>query len=329
MQKLDSITTKKLSWDKTPLDSRLEFNIKGKNITYTILNSLRRTIQSDIPIYAFTKINITKNTSVFNNNYMRLRLENLPVFGLENKHEIYIPEKKKSEEEEFDEAMGIVPDDIDMDVEESVNTSSLEQITMYVNYKNDTNEIVTVTTEDAKFYFAEKNIKSPYVNPVPIIKLQPNQEISLSAISTLGVEKLSSIFSPVSICTYKEKSDHDYDLILESRGQLTEKRILQVAITNINSQLNKFIKLVPDNKGMEGTIELPNADHTLGNIIADGLNLHSSVSFAGYNMPHPLDNKIVFHYKLESGNIKKVLEDIVSYYENLFTNLEKQVSKLN
>ena len=328
MLKISPIVTKKLSWDKTHLDSRLEWNIKGKNITHTILNSLRRTIQTDIPIYAFNKIKITKNTSVFNNNYMRLRLENLPVFGIVNNKDIYVPEKKKTEEEIFDESMGIVPDDIDMDVDKSVNTSSLEQITMYLNYKNESKGIVSVTTDDAKFYFAEKSIKTPYSNPVPIIKLQPGQEISLSAVSQLGIEKMSSIFSPVSICCYKQKTENDYDFIMESRGQLSEKRILELAIININNQLEKFIKLVPENKGMEGTIVVPNADHTLGNIIADGLNNHSAVHFAGYNMPHPLDNKIVFHYKLETGNIKKVLDEVIAYYQELFTRLNKEITKL-
>ncbi len=328
MLKISPIVTKKLSWDKTYLDSRLEWNIKGKNITHTILNSLRRTIQTYIPIYAFNKIKITKNTSVFNNNYMRLRLENLPVFGIVNNKDIYVPEKKKTEEEIFDESMGIVLDDIDMDVDKSVNTSSLEQITMYLNYKNESKEIVSVTTDDAKFYFAEKSIKTPYNNPVPIIKLQPGQEISLSVVSQLGIEKMSSIFSPVSICCYKQKTENDYDFIMESRGQLSEKRILELAIININNQLEKFIKLVPENKGIEGTIVVPNVDHTLGNIIADGLNNHSAIHFAGYNMPHPLDNKIVFHYKLETGNIKKVLDDVIAYYQELFTRLNKEITKL-
>ena len=56
MEKLSLITVKVSDWDKTPNDSRLEFNIKGNNINNYVMNSIRRTILNDIPIYAFDNI---------------------------------------------------------------------------------------------------------------------------------------------------------------------------------------------------------------------------------------------------------------------------------
>ena len=46
---------------------------------------------------------------------------------------------------------------------------------MYLNTKNKTNNIMTVTTNNAKFYYDEKQIESPYKTHIPIIKLQPGQ----------------------------------------------------------------------------------------------------------------------------------------------------------
>ena len=55
---------------------------------------------------------------------------------------------------------------------------------------------------------------------------------------------------------------------------------------------------------------------------------HSKVKFAGYNLPHPLSKKVHFHYHLEKdGNIKKVMEDVIDYYSELFSNISKLVDK--
>ena len=47
MQKISKIDMKVLEWDKTNQDSRLEVNIKGKNINHVIINSLKRTVQKN------------------------------------------------------------------------------------------------------------------------------------------------------------------------------------------------------------------------------------------------------------------------------------------
>ena len=47
-------------------------------------------------------------------------------------------------------------DNIELNVERNLNTSNLKQFTMYVNAKNKSNDIITVSTSDAKFYYDEK-----------------------------------------------------------------------------------------------------------------------------------------------------------------------------
>jgi DNA-directed RNA polymerase subunit L len=79
----------------------------------------------------------------------------------------------------------------------------------------------------------------------------------------------------------------------------------------------------------EGLIIVHNEDHTLGNLISRGMQLHKQVKFAGYNLPHPLSKKVHFHYQLEKdGNIKKVLQDVVNYYSELFGEISKLVDKI-
>ena len=203
---------------------------------------------------------------------------------------------------------------------------------MYINNKNKTKEITTVTSNDAKFYYDEKLIPSPYKTPIPIVKLQPNQEIAFSAISKLGTEEIDAMYSAVCICTYKQINENEFNFIIESRGQISEKRIIHVAIINIEKKLNNFIKLLNDTMHNieidknSGLIIVNNEDHTLGNIISRGMQQHKSITFAGYNMPHPLGKKVHIHYNLkDKSDVKDVIKDVVDYYLEIFSNIKKNL----
>jgi DNA-directed RNA polymerase subunit L len=334
MLKLNKISINIIDKQTELGESRLEFNIKGDNINYIIMNTIRRTIMNDIPIYAFDEFKFDKNNSVFHNNYLKLRLRHMPVWGIENN--IEFKETKETVNNNIDdEGEGeYQPDNIELEVEKKLDSSSLKQMNMYINAKNKTNNIVDITTNDAKFYFGEKQIQSPYKVPIPIVKLQHGQEIAFSSITRLGTEEENAMFSPINVVAYKQINDTEFNFFLESRGQLTEKRILQVALLNIERKIRNFIKLLiednnsKDNKKLEGLVIINKEDHTLGNLIARGLQQHDLISFAGYNLPHPLAKKVHFHYKLKKeGNIKKIFEQVVEYYSDLFSEIKKQVDK--
>ena len=144
------------------------------------------------------------------------------------------------------------------------------------------------------------------------------------------------MYSAVCIGAYKILDSNTFEFIIESRGQITEKRILQVALINIEKQLKNFIKLLKDDsskikldeKNNEGMIIVNNEDHTLVNLIARGIQMHKKISFAGYNLPHPRVKKVHFHYKHEDGaNIIKIIEDVVDYYSEIFSDIKKAVDK--
>jgi DNA-directed RNA polymerase subunit L len=199
---------------------------------------------------------------------------------------------------------------------------------MYVDTTNNTDNIISVTTKEAKFYLREKSIPSPYENDIQLIKLQPKQTIKMSCITELNIEEENSIYSPVTVCYFQKNSENDYDFILESRGQLNELEILSIMYDNIINQLDIFYDLIPDIKDMEGKISFNNAEHTLGNIVSEGLQNHNDVLFGGYNMPHPLDNKIVITYKLQKNNIKSVMKDVIDKYKKIFSDINSKLVKL-
>ena len=67
------------------IDDALQFNIQ--NVDVSIINGLRRTILSNIETLVFKgtndSINIIKNSTKFNNEYMKHRLMNIPIFNNE------------------------------------------------------------------------------------------------------------------------------------------------------------------------------------------------------------------------------------------------------
>jgi DNA-directed RNA polymerase subunit L len=338
MQKVNKINVKLINKEEDLGNTRLEFKLAGSNINYIVANTIRRLTLSCVPIYAFNEFKFDKNTSVFHNNYLKLRLRNMPVWGIDNTVEFMDTVKETVVNEEKDYNYNEEEDDVVIDVDKQLNSSTLKQLTMYVTAKNKTNEITTVTTADAKFYCDEKQITTPYKVGIPIVKLQPGQEIAFSAITQLGVEEKDTMFTPVCISVYKQVKEDEFDFVIESRGQITEARIIEVALINVERKLKNIIKLMNEKKSEEtikkiemetdGMIVLFNEDNTMGNLISRGLQQHNSVEFAGYNLPHPLAKKVNIHYKLKSGaSIKKVMEDVIEYYIELFEEISKIFSK--
>ena len=327
MDKVKTIKVKKISESKELGNSSLSLKLQGDNVNYTILNSLRRVSMSQIPIYAFTKFKFNKNTSVFNNNYLKLYISNIPIWNIKNDLE-KVPEKKQEEtkEIEFSESTGLVNDSlIDSNEEENLDSTSLDNLTMFINYKNTTGSVYTVSTDDAQFYYNENKIKSPFPMKVPIVKLQNDQEINFSAITDVSTEDEDAIFSPVTIFTWKELNDNEFDMTLESRGQLTEKRIVKLSCKLIVSMLQDFFQKMPNNQGLEGEIVIPNQDHTLGNLLAQGITNHDKSEYAAYYIKHPLKKEIVVKYKLKSSNLKTVIGDVITYYSKVFGEISKLI----
>jgi DNA-directed RNA polymerase alpha subunit len=327
MDKLSEIEYEIILYNEDQGNSKLEINIKGKNINYIIINTIRRAILTYVPIYAFTEFNFTANESIFTKNQIKLRIKNLPVWGIINNID-KIENQKKIEKENFieEDDFNNIEDNIDLENNNNLNSSSLNQLTMYIDYKSSGKEITTVTTDHAKFYYDGKNIESPYKVPIPIVKLQPDQIITFSALTTLGNEKENTIFSPVSVCYYKENSENNLNFIIESRGQINEKRILDVAIINIINTIELISKMIPENESsIEGEIILDGENNTIGNLLSYGLQNHKHIKFAGYNVPHLLQEKIIIHYELIDikYNIKNIFNDVIIYFIELFNQLLK------
>ena len=326
MNKVGQINLKKTEYDDSFLNSRLELKISGNDIDHIIVNTLRRICLTNIPIYIYNKFDFVENTSIFNNNYIKLRFRNIPVLGIESSSPFYDDNKKEDETKEDDSSMLNI-DDISLETNYDVSSSNLKQLTLYLDKKNETKNIIIVGTDDCKFYYKEKEIKSPYKTNIPLIKLQNGQTIKMTAISEIGIEKNDAIYSPASVLYFTKNDENSYNFIIESRGQLKEDVIFKYGIDNVLNQLEELktdINDLNDIKKQKGTIEINNYDHTMGNLISQGLRKHKDVQYAGYSMPHLLEDKINIKFQITKGNIKSIIIDVIDYYIDVFKNLKSK-----
>jgi DNA-directed RNA polymerase subunit L len=255
------------------------------------MNTLRRTIMELIPIYAFDKndIDITKNTSIYNNDYMRIRLCQFPVIGILNNYDTI----NRSAELEYEANISTFEKKVEdlsiLEQKELIEkTEKSKNFTMYVNIKNTTNEILNVTTDElyTKFYYNAEIIESPYKQKLLIIKLKPGEEFRCTTISTLNIGLKGSHYMPNSVCTFSEpifesnksdsesdseskteiKTNLEYKFNLESLKQISEKEIIIRACAIIDIKLNNFLNILTK-KIIEYKSELYCDDFNLDNKI--------------------------------------------------------------
>ena len=331
------------------------FTINGKDINYIILNTLRRVILTLVPTFAFDPENIIieTNSSVYNNDYMKLRLSSMPLINPS-----YDPNKM------------IIKNDSSilykvLELEEEANTPNYEnkntltkeeetkkkenlkkildnlQISIYA--KNDTSDIISITTDSVKFTVDNKQIKSIYPNPILILKLKPEQsrlhikgeEFKASCISSLNIPLKNASYLSC-LCSYEEVDPNKFELKICSFRQISEETIVNHACKIIIMKLeqikekiiNDIKKINNDEALVEARLIIDNENHTMGNLITRVIQDHPDIEFCGYNVDHLYVNKLTLRYKTNGKSIIDILETSINYLIKLYQHLITQIEKL-
>jgi DNA-directed RNA polymerase subunit L len=260
----------------------LILGIKGSKINNIILNTLRRVIMELVPVFSFDKknIDISKNTSIYNNDYMRLRLSQWPIHGID----VDINTVERFMELEYEANLSTFEKQIeDLNVleekERLLNAEKSQNFIMSINVKNITNQVYNVTTNDenAKFYYKGKITESPFKRPLLIIKLKPGEEFICTATTTLNIGLKGANCMPTSVCVFSEpeedSNNNEYKFTIESLKQLTEKELIIRACTIINKKMDIFLKVIVE-KISEYKSEKVQDSYNLDNL-EDSLNSNS------------------------------------------------------
>lgn len=310
------------------ISSQLVLEFTGNDINYVIANTLRRVSYDDIPTYAFEYVNIEHNNSkAFDNDYMTVRLRQLPVYDIKN--DLYYLHPKYWQNVDY----------YDKNREKHESEKLIEGT---INVYNNTNELMSVTTREMNYYIDGKQVEYPHRDPdepILLIELLPNQTFKCQMRACLGTGERDSIWFGSKLAFY-ETDDVDPHRILftiESTGQIAEYellvkccRLIKLKLDSIGKEIDNRIKTKEIKIAPIIFIELVNEDHTIGNLINNALQDHHQIAFAGVSKRDHLVKQIRFKMACTDDVDSPIqpLFEVIDYLKDVFTNLEGQFIKL-
>lgn len=310
--------------------------ISGKGVDSIFTNTIIRTIISLCGSYSYNQdnIEIPVNTSDFNNDYMRLRLSNIPIIykdymydTIDNYAETCVDLEKKRKK-----VIGArTPTDVEIMEEKNIQKAKLiNNIHMHVDAKNNGNDILDVTTNNkyTTFYKDGEVIPDIYPREVMIIGLKPGQEIKFTTVADFNIPANSSIYASAIKPGHRHLPNDSWQLNLTSYRQIPERRIVieacKIIIIKINNVKDYILEKINSLKNTtdidySAEIELVNENHTVGEILSRRIRMHNNSKFAGFVMKHPDINNILLEYKTEGATFTKVLQEVVQEIINDYT----------
>lgn len=325
MSKLD-INIKKVGYKKPEgfTSSQLVLEFSGKDINTVIANTLRRVSFDDIPMYAFAYINIEHNNSVFNNDMMRIRIRQLPIYDI--KSNLYYLNPKYWDGVDYN----------DKDREKHEKEISVEGV---INVYNNTNENMNVTTNNMYYYV--EGFQVPYPNrnkdePILIVQLRPNETFKCQVKGCLGVGERDNIWAAAAQSYYDELPDKIL-YTTESCGQMTEFDILIKSCLYVKLKLkgiaNEMKNRIDEKQILPAQtifFEIANEDHTICNLINNSLQDHKQILFSGVSKPDHLVKQMKFKISTIDPKISPTqpLFETIEYLDNVFSELIKQFTSL-
>jgi DNA-directed RNA polymerase subunit L len=326
---MSEIVIKELEYNINKYDnSLLKLEISGTNIAFPIINALRKVCINQIPIYAFhpSKIHILRNSSVFDNSYMKERLSQLPINNFV--HEIKTLALKYYKDVNFTDSKMVKHKDDNNDIE------------LYIKIKNTgVNKLLNVTTNDVRFTINDKiiDISTMYStkSPILLIQLRQGEEFECSMKAILAVGELDSIFNAANVY-YDEITENKYELMIETGGQLNEYEILSRGCEIIIEKLNiirenvtqhQYQIIITENNSM--IIEILNEDYTCGGPINYQLQSLSSVLFSGVTNPDFMQKNILIKFKVDSKYKPiDIFNEAITNTEKIFIKIMNNIKEL-
>lgn len=279
--------------------SILTLKFTGNDVTCKILNTLRRVACNNIPTYAFPSvlINIQENTCVaFNNDYMRTRLEQLPIFDVDS--ELHFLHNKYWKGVNF------------LDTTREKHPKE-KMIQLYLNVHNNSNEIKYITTNDAKCFIDNEQVNifdTKY--PILLVILRPNDTFKCVMNSALAIGDIHTIFCSAANAwhTYEEVPDSDGvmkfksgEINIKTRGNKNEYQLMIDAcdylikkFDDLNLELDRRIKSKEIDNDKTINFVLDGEDHTIGEILNNEFQEHPDIIFSGVSKPDTQISSMLF-----------------------------------
>jgi DNA-directed RNA polymerase subunit L len=296
-------------------DSQLKINIKGNIITPSIVNSIRRSAINKLPMYAFQRNNIIihHNTSIYNNDMMRDRISHIPIYDIDT--------GIVNLERQYWHNIDYTSKDIPKHENDSYT------ITMFLDVTNNTNNVMNVTTNDARYYENNETVHKYDTNyPILLIKLHPTKSFSFTATAKLNIGTSNAIWNSSNACYYEFENENDITLTIESAGQYSEKSIYNKSCEYIIGKLTMYEKAFADKTTdkKQIRIKLQYDDHTIVVPIVHAMQNTNKLKSATYYKESMLDSDMFINVELldsDNSNPYKYLLNATKELKNIYTKL--------
>lgn len=319
-----------------PINSKLILEFTGKEISNEIVNTLRRITMDNIPTYAFAPelIKISDNTTIFDNDMMRKRLSQLPVFNVDLDLDYLDPMYWQG---------------VDFTDPKRPKHEKEKLMEISINVTNDTMENKSITTNDITYYFDGKEEKHHYDRacPILIIQLKPSDTFKCTMKAVLGTGERSNIWAASSLTFYDDHSTDDIKggflekkpdkitFTVESQGMMDEFVIMNKAckfiihkLKTLKSELDARIKSKEIKDAQTIIFELAGEDHTLGNLVNWAFQSHPKIMFSGLAKPDHLIKSVRIKISSEDKSPVPHMFSQIDYLISVYEHIEASISKL-
>ena len=307
-------------------ESELVLNLSGKYINTPVVNCLRRVAFQFVPIYNFCTdtIHINKNTTIFNNDELKLRFTQICLYL-----------KDINIESNIDFLDKIYWKNIDYSNKEYIkHKEDNYKIEMYIDLKNNTDNILNVTTNDCSVYINDEKVDI-FDNEYPelLLKMKPNDEFSCRAKAVLNIGERSNIWSSVRNCFFEILDNNSFNLTIQSMGQIDEKDILIKCCKIIKYKINKINDWVKTQNSKfsdpeYNIFEIIDENHTIGELLTSFLQDHKDIIFCGGSKPDLLLNNYLIKTSTSKNKYLDAKIEVLTSISKLYDDIEKKITKI-
>ena len=312
-----------------------EILLQGRGINASISNAIRRTMVTEIPIMGWhhSEVNIDpegtetyQNYDVIRNNFEQLP----PPYNLDNPFDVQDPHLYLTNEVLTELYSGYVRNRQAGEPEMDLDGRNIQQVEASLRVVNQNAGLRYVTTHDLMLKVDGREVDNYKSRPpVAFYGLRKGEKLTLRAEGILGLSRMSSTFSAVTVPGH-EKLEDGWVIRYTSMGQLTPLSIYKKTLTILRRKteilLGYLREHTMDQEEKDGVVEysvkIYGEDDTIANPISTTLAQSRGVSRAGYLRQHLLERMVEIKWVVDEGNdgaaiMLRVLEYLVALWKKL------------
>jgi DNA-directed RNA polymerase subunit L len=321
-------------------DNDIYFELLNNNIKVSFANAIRRVCLSNIetPAVREEDIKIVENSSYLNNGIIENRISLIPLYGGIDYDNITVHLNKSNltneimnvyssdirfvkDGQEQDKSKYMIYDNILLTRLKKGETLKLTAHIVYSNVYNDSSNFCPVSTVVYNFKRDNKKIQDGLK--------EVNDELDKKDFDLLDADRL-----------YMENDNNEpsvYEFSLESVGQFSPNVLINKTFDKIGEKLKNIKLFINHEKESKISVSksdfnlesydfnILDEDDTIGNLLSSYILEDDKIEFCGYDIPHPLDNRLIVRTSLKQGN---TMENNINVFKNNIDKLVKIVDEL-